>query len=72
MRKLDPVQQKQVSVDDAFWSPRQKQVRDVVVPYQWEALNDRVPGSQSRQHAEVSNAGWAWQTNFCESRRRLS
>jgi uncharacterized protein len=32
-----------VTVADPFWSKYQQLVRDVVIPYQWEALNDRVP-----------------------------
>ncbi|GHC15463.1 hypothetical protein GCM10010082_02530 [Kushneria pakistanensis] len=30
-------------ISDRFWSPRLELVRDVVVPYQWEVLNDQVP-----------------------------
>ena len=33
-------------IQDAFWSEYIELVRDVVVPYQWEALNDRVPGAE--------------------------
>ncbi|WP_273369229.1 glycoside hydrolase family 127 protein, partial [Alicyclobacillus herbarius] len=33
-----------VRIHDPFWSPKQKLVRDVVIPYQWQALNDQVPG----------------------------
>lgn len=32
-----------VKIEDSFWSPRQQLVRDVVLPYQWQALNDLVP-----------------------------
>jgi len=34
-----------VTVRDAFWSPRLTQVGDSILPYQWDALNDRVPGA---------------------------
>jgi DUF1680 family protein len=37
---------KQVRIDDAFWTPYVERVRQVVIPYQWEALNDRVPGAE--------------------------
>jgi len=37
---------KQVNIADPFWSPYIKLVRDVVVPYQWEAINDRVEGAE--------------------------
>ncbi|MDQ6420114.1 glycoside hydrolase family 127 protein [Paenibacillus sp. LHD-117] len=40
-------------IRDSFWSGYIDLVRDVVVPYQWEALNDRVPGAE-RSYA-VSN-----------------
>ncbi|WP_067929089.1 glycoside hydrolase family 127 protein [Alicyclobacillus shizuokensis] len=33
-----------VRIQDPFWSPKQALVRDVVIPYQWQALNDQVPG----------------------------
>ncbi|ULL13524.1 glycoside hydrolase family 127 protein [Paenibacillus sp. H1-7] len=44
---------KQVRVEDGFWSPYVRLVREVVIPYQWEALNDRVPGAEP-SHA-ISN-----------------
>lgn len=34
---------KNVKVTDAFWHREQELVRTEVIPYQWEALNDRVP-----------------------------
>lgn len=37
---------KNVAIQDDFWSPYLSLVRDVVVPYQWEALNDRIEGSE--------------------------
>ncbi|RED64943.1 glycoside hydrolase family 127 protein [Cohnella lupini] len=33
-------------IQDDFWSPYIALVRDVVVPYQWEALNDRIEGTE--------------------------
>ncbi len=30
---------------DGFWGRRAEQVREVIVPYQWQALNDKVPGA---------------------------
>ena len=36
---------KQVSITDEFWQTEQELVRTEVIPYQWEALNDRVPGA---------------------------
>lgn len=40
-----PVDLKQVQITDAFWGREQELVRQEVIPYQWEALNDRVPGA---------------------------
>ena len=34
---------KEVTVNDRFWSYEQELVRNKVIPYQWEILNDRVP-----------------------------
>jgi DUF1680 family protein len=33
-----------------FWGKRVEQVGEIIVPYQWQALNDKVPGA-SRSHA---------------------
>lgn len=38
-----PLDLKQVQITDAFWGREQELVRKEVIPYQWEALNDRVP-----------------------------
>ena len=32
-----------VSVSDSFWGEYQRKVIEQVIPYQWEALNDRIP-----------------------------
>lgn len=39
-----------VNLHDAFWSRYVKLVHEKVIPYQWEALNDRVPGAE-KSHA---------------------
>lgn len=41
-----PVQLKNMIIKDDFWSPYISLIRDVVVPYQWEALNDRIEGNE--------------------------
>ncbi len=43
---LTPVPLADVRIRDAFWSQTQTLVRDVVIPFQWDALNDRVPGAE--------------------------
>lgn len=40
----------EVQIQDAFWSQYMELVRDTVIPYQWEILNDRVPDVE-RSHA---------------------
>ena len=40
-----PVDLKKTEVRDGFWTPRQELVRTEVLPYQWNALNDRVKGA---------------------------
>ncbi len=39
-----PVQLEKVKITDEFWSDYVKLVREVVIPYQYETLHDRVPG----------------------------
>ena len=40
-----PLDLKNVKICDKFWGHEQELVRKEVIPYQWEALNDRVPGA---------------------------
>ena len=40
-----PLAVRDVSVTDAFWQTEQELVRTAVIPYQWNALNDAVPGA---------------------------
>ncbi|MDE5891349.1 MAG: glycoside hydrolase family 127 protein, partial [Acetatifactor sp.] len=40
-----PLDLKQIQITDAFWHREQELVRKEVIPYQWEALNDRVEGA---------------------------
>jgi DUF1680 family protein len=35
-----------VKITGGFWTPFMERIRTVVIPYQWEALNDRVPGAE--------------------------
>ena len=41
--RMLPVQQ--VKIEDAFWKEKQRLVREEVIPYQWKALNDQIPGA---------------------------
>lgn len=38
-----PLDLKQVRITDEFWGREQELVRKEVIPYQWDALNDRIP-----------------------------
>lgn len=38
-----PLSLRKVQVTDAFWKHEMELVRKEVIPYQWEALNDRIP-----------------------------
>jgi DUF1680 family protein len=40
-----PFPLKNIRIQDDFWSEYIRLVREVVVPYQWEALNDRIVGA---------------------------
>lgn len=37
---------KDVKVNDSFWSKYEDIAKNVIIPYQWEALNDRVPDTE--------------------------
>jgi DUF1680 family protein len=41
--KLRPVELQQIKIKDSFWSKHVDLVADVIIPYQWDALNDRLP-----------------------------
>lgn len=37
---------------DGFWSPRLKVMAEEVIPYQWKALNDQIPGAEASHAIE--------------------
>ncbi len=41
-----PISLKRVRVTDEFWKQEMELVRKEVIPYQWEALNDRIPDAE--------------------------
>lgn len=41
----DPIDLRRVKIEDPFWRHEQELVRNEVIPYQWKALNDQVPGA---------------------------
>ena len=36
----------QAKIEDAFWTRIRETARQEGIPYQWEALNDRIPGAE--------------------------
>ena len=45
IQQSEPISLRAVRVTDPFWLREMELVRREVIPYQWEALNDRVPGA---------------------------
>ena len=45
-RKSRPISPAQFKISDPFWSRYMELIRTNVLPYQWEALNDRIPGAE--------------------------
>ena len=43
---METIKGKNVKITDTFWSGKMKTVHDKVIPYQWEALNDRLPDTE--------------------------
>jgi DUF1680 family protein len=41
-----PAMPSQLTITDPFWSRYTELIRTQVIPYQWEALNDRIPGAE--------------------------
>ncbi len=46
LKALQPVSLRNIEISDSFWSSCVHLVRDVVIPYQWDALNDRIPDAE--------------------------
>ncbi|WP_307337656.1 glycoside hydrolase family 127 protein [Caldalkalibacillus uzonensis] len=49
---MKPISLKDVQINDSFWSKRQRVVRETVIPYQWDALNDNIPGAEKSHTIE--------------------
>lgn len=41
-----PVPLTDIRISDPFWSRYLDLVKEVMLPYQWDALNDRIPGAE--------------------------
>ncbi len=44
--KLHSIDLRKIKIDDFFWSKHVNLVKDVIIPYQWEAMNDRIPDAE--------------------------
>lgn len=44
---IRPLDIKKVTITDDFWRAKRTLVRNEVIPYQWEILNDRIPEAQA-------------------------
>lgn len=44
--KLSSLPLKSIKIKDNFWSKYTKLVKDVIIPYQWESLNDNIEGAE--------------------------
>ena len=45
-KKVAPVALDHIRIGDPFWKPYMELVRKHVIPYQWEALNDRIENAE--------------------------
>ncbi|WP_019637069.1 glycoside hydrolase family 127 protein [Paenibacillus fonticola] len=43
---MNKVHVKKIDFADNYWYPRMKQMAEQVIPYQWSALNDQIPGAE--------------------------
>ncbi|WP_379145678.1 glycoside hydrolase family 127 protein [Paenibacillus sp. sgz500992] len=46
MNQTESAAKRNIQINDPFWSEYIRLVREVMVPYQWEALNDRIEGAE--------------------------
>lgn len=44
--KLHSINLQKINIKDAFWSKHVKLVKDVIIPYQWKAMNDLIPDAE--------------------------
>lgn len=45
-KSVNPINLSNIAIDDKFWGGYMELVRNHVIPYQWEALNDRIEGAE--------------------------
>ena len=52
MNQTNPVSPKAIRITGGFWKAKQDLVADRVIPYQWKALNDEIPGAEPSHSIE--------------------
>lgn len=50
--KLKPINLNEIKIEDEFWSKHVSLVKDTVLPYQWDAINDRIPDAEKSHSLE--------------------
>lgn len=45
--RAESLKLKNIKINDPFWSDHVDLVRKAIIPYQWEAMNDRIPDAES-------------------------
>ena len=50
--EVTPFSPPSVTIEGGFWQPFQSLVRDTVLPYQWKAMNDEIPGAPKSHSVE--------------------
>lgn len=46
MKRLESIDLKQIQINDDFWNRYVRLVREVIIPYQWDAMNDRIADAE--------------------------
>ena len=44
--RLQPIDLQKIKIQDPFWTKHVKLVGEAIIPYQWDAMNDRIPDAE--------------------------
>lgn len=50
--RLTSIDLKKINIHDGFWTKHVQLVKDVIIPYQWDAINDRIEGAMPSHSIE--------------------
>ena len=50
--RLETINLSDIKIEDRFWTKHIHLVKDVILPYQWDVMNDKVPGAESSRCLE--------------------